>query len=803
MRSPFLPIAVAFILGILFSNSFCPHLIHTFIASAILIILILLLYFKSKIFLSFLSSIIVFFLFGCIAFIINQEILSSNQLLNLWKEKKNTELNQPVEIYGVINKSPEIRWYHLYLIIELDKIVTPSECYKINGGISLKVNLWSQHFANFYHFEYGDYIRTIVHLYEPHNYMNEGCFDYKNYLARQKIYLVGSIESPLLIEVLKKREADAIQLLCQKIRNNLSGRIDYYFSTWKGQLTQEGAFIKSITLGERGKLSSDFRSELLKAGTFHILAISGLHIVIISYFLYYFLSFLRISERLSCIIIIIFVIFYALFTGARIPVLRAMIMTTIYLLGRLLSQESNMLNSLCLACLVILIYKPDQLFDAGFQLSFASTLFIILLAPKLISLLRPWPLKLGEIFAITLAAQIGLIPILIYHFHRISLIAPISNLMTFPLIWLAIILGFFFIISSFSLPEIAEVIAITSQYLIKAFYYLLKYLNNIPYSHQRIPTPFLWLIVFYYFSLILFIVYGYKKKFGKISLAAWLITLLLLIIFPFPPHVMPYLTVTFLDVGRGDSILIEFPGREKMLVDGGGSARNISYIGENVVSPYLWHKRIKQLDIVALSHAHVDHLGGLLAIIDNFNINEIWQGNPPRNNWLYEQFIRKTRVHKIKTVSLFKGYCTTIHGVKIEVLNPSKKRPVPAEEINNDSLVFMLTYGRHKILLTADIEAEAEKELVKQYGSQLQCFVLKASHHASATSNTDEFLAAANPKIFIISGWLPYRQKYQQVELIRNIHQQGFIILRTIEHGQITLKTDGNNIQISTFELGQ
>jgi len=462
-----------------------------------------------------------------------------------------------------------------------------------------------------------------------------------------------------------------------------------------------------------------------------------------------------------------------------------------------------MLNSLCLACLVILIYKPDQLFDAGFQLSFAATLFIILLGPKLIHLIGSWPLKLGEMFAITLTAQIGLIPILIYHFHRISLISPISNLITFPLIWSAIILGFLFIVSSFSLPAVAEAIAVISQNLIKSFYYLLKYLNKIPYSHQRIPTPFLWLIVFYYFSLFLFIILGYKKKLGKISLAVWLISLLFLIISPFPPRFNPYLEVTFLDVRRGDSILIEFPGRENMLLDGGGSSINFSYIGENVVSPYLWQKRIKQINVVALSHAHVDHLGGLLAIIDNFKIKEIWQGNPPINNWLYEQFIRKSKAHNIKIVSLFKGFCTNINGVKIEVLNPSNRGAVPAEEINNESLVLMLTYGKHKILLSADIEAEAERELVKQYGSQLQCLVLKASHHASTTSNTEEFLIATRPKIFIISGWLPNLQKYQQEELIRNLQQNGCVVLKTTEHGQITLKTDGNNIQIRTYNLAR
>ena len=372
-------------------------------------------------------------------------------------------------------------------------------------------------------------------------------------------------------------------------------------------------------------------------------------------------------------------------------------------------------------------------------------------------------------------------------------------MLTFPLTWSTIILGFTFLFFSFTFPLAAEVTAVICQYIIDFFYYLIKLLNKVPYSHQRIPTPFIWLIILYYTVLLLFIIWHWKRRIGKIFLIACSILFLLLIISPFPPSFSPYLTISFLDVGRGDAILIEFPGRQKMLLDGGGYPDNISYIGENVVSPHLWHKRIKKLDIVAASHSHIDHIGGLLAIVDNFEIKEIWHGNPPSNNWLYEQLKIKAKNKKIEMVERFRGFSCNINGIDLKILNPMKKGSVSNEELNSDSLVIMLEYGNHKILLTADIEAEVERELIKQYGSQLRCLVLKASHHGSTASNIEEFLSVTQPNILVISGWLPLLSGDKNLEIVKRLHQKDCLILKTTEHGQISLISDGNSIRIKTF----
>lgn len=799
MRNPLFPLILAFILGILFSYFLHPSLSHIFISLLIIIIIIVISYFSGKKALVFFPAIIAFFLAGCIDYALFQENVSSNQLIKLWEEKKDTEFNQPLEILGIINHQPEIRHNYMYITLKMDKIISPYGCYKIDSSVSLRVNLLPSHVSNLRQIEYGDYIRAITRLREPHFYKNEGCFNYKKYLANQGINLIGSLESPLLIEVMRKGEGNSLFNYFNKLKIWLNSKINQYFINWEGHLTQEGALLKSITLGDRGNLTPNFKETLQKSGVFHILAISGLHIVIISYILFQLLTFFHLSERLKCLTIIMMLVFYALLTGCSVSILRATIMSSIYLIGRVLHQESNMLNSLSLACLIILLYQPEQLFDTGFQLSFIATLFIILLAPRINSYLKRWPLKLGGIISITLAAQLGLIPILIFNFNQVSFSSPISNLIAFPFIGLIIILGIlFFLFSAFS-PACTEASAVTAQYLIKMFFSLVTYFNKIPFSHIKIPEPYTWLIIFYYFFLLLFIVFGWRSKSGKAFLISWSITFLFIIISPFPNNYSPYFKVNFLDVGRGDSICIEFPGREKMLIDGGGFYGNISYIGENVVSPYLWYKKIKKIEVVALSHAHIDHIGGLFSLTDNFRINEIWHGNIPKNNQLFNRFIYKCKDHNLKICKIHQGFSKNINGVEIKVLNPPRKNTIDYEGLNNDSLVIMLIHGDNKILLTGDIEADVERQLVNKYGNQLRCQVLKASHHGSNSSNINEFIKAVRPKIVVISGSLPYNPIIHEDDIDSNHTFRRYVTYRTTEQGQITIISDGKSLQIKTY----
>jgi competence protein ComEC len=799
MRNPLFPLVVAFILGILFSFLLHPSLSHIFIALLIVIIIIVISYFSGKKALLFFPALIAFFLAGCIDYALFQENASSNQLLKLWEEKRNKEFNQPVEIFGIVIHRPEIKHNYMYLTLKMDNIISPEGCYKIDSNISIRVNFLPSHFLALQQIEYGDYIRAITRLREPHFYKNEGCFNYKKYLLNQGISLIGSLESPLLIEVIRKGEGNKLFYHFNKLKSGLESKINQYFINWEGHLTQEGALLKSITLGDRSDLTPDFKQTLQESGVFHILAISGLHIVIISYILFQLLTFFHLTERAKCLTIIMMLLFYALLTGCSISVLRATIMSSIYLIGRVLHQESNMLNSLSLACLIILLYRPEQLFDTGFQLSFTATLFIILLAPKMSSYLKRWPLKLGEIISITLAAQMGLIPILIFNFNQISFSSPISNLIAFPFIGLIIILGIlFFLFSAFS-PACMEASAVVVQYFIKIFFSFISYFNKTPFSHTKIPEPYTWLIILYYFFLFLFIVFGWRSKSGKSFLISWSIIFLCIIISPFPNNYSPYLKVNFLDVGRGDSICIEFPGREKMLIDGGGFYGNISYIGENVVSPHLWYKKIKTIEVVALSHAHIDHIGGLFPLTDNFRINEIWHGNTPKNNQLFNRFIYKCKAHNLKICHIHQGFSKNINGVEVKVLNPPRKSTIDYEELNNDSLVIMLIHGHNRILLTGDIEADVERQLVKKYGKQLRCQVLKASHHGSNSSNINEFIKAVQPKIVVISGSLPYNTIINKDDSDSTHIFQRYLTYRTTEQGQITIISDGKSLQIKTY----
>lgn len=261
--------------------------------------------------------------------------------------------------------------------------------------------------------------------------------------------------------------------------------------------------------------------------------------------------------------------------------------------------------------------------------------------------------------------------------------------------------------------------------------------------------------------------------------------------------------MTTIDVGQGDSLFIVFPDGKKMLLDGGGipafgrQYRSQLDIGEDVVAPYLWNRSIRGVDVVAVSHGHDDHIGGVPALVSDFHPRELWTGAIPDSpEWraVRERAARAgARIVPMQSPRRF-----AYGGAEVEVLAPVAGYSPGDAPANNDSLVLRLSYGRHSFLLCGDVEKQIEYRMLD--GNELtHSDVLKVAHHGSRTSSTEEFIGSVTPAIAVISDGFENSYGHPHPDVIERLEQHRAEVLRTDLDGLITIRTDGRRFQVETF----
>ena len=730
--------------------------------------------------------------------------------------------DKPISFSGTTTYQPERgeRWDACYAIGELQLLSDPTQRVKAKFLIR---------FQQLMPLRYGKRLTLTGVLRQPQAKRNPGGFDYRAYLTRQDV--VGIIDTKGLLRIGEQhgfpplRWVEALRIRTERMIDTVYTRTETETPPLHAQL------LKGILLGKRSEVPTETLDLFRNSGTFHVLAVSGLHVGFIAMFCYFGFSRFRLPQKIVCLLTILAVLIYACLIGFRPSVFRASLMAILFLCAMLIDRDADLFNLLAFAALVLLLLNPHQLWDVGFQLSFAAVASIVYFVPKMEKPLRRWwggaedsaserstvlirfrnrAIKwLVLSYLVTFAVQIGTGPLIAYHFFRAYPLGIIVGPFAVGLVSLIVAVGMTSVCVGFLWVPFAKLLGFLNHAIISVFLSLIGIFGQ-TWGIMKITPPTLGLFVLY-ITICLGITY-WRYVYPQRRVAS-LIGLSVIAIWVWDAAFHErgkLLEVVTLDVGQGDAAIVRFPDNRTMLIDGGirrsyydeRNQRQVDYdVGKRIIEPYLDFHGIRELDRVVLTHPDIDHGGGLGYILQHFKVASVLGiSDAPLASQTHKRLHAIVKARDIPYSFPSAGEIELTPTATLNLLHPidAASTNLFDKDTNDDSLVMKITYGEVDILFTGDIGKAAESRLIAS-AQDLRSEILKVPHHGSRTSSSVPFLDAVQPRYAIFSLGQRNRYQFPHADVVDRYQARGAVLLRTDEAGAITLRTDGTRCWIDTF----
>ena len=694
--------------------------------------------------------------------------------------------------------------------------------------------------------QYGDVLRLPLKLRIPRNFQTPGSFDYAGYLARRDIYLTAFVWDDTEIEIEKiGRRGTWLRHWIEDTRRTVGIFFDEHLPD------RSSAILRALIIGDKSRLDPELRDRFTRVGVAHMLAISGLQIGLVAMLAYWawrwllarsqYLLLMWSVPKQAAFLTLPVVLLYAGLAGGSVSTVRAVIMVAVFLSALLLDKEEEVFRSLALAALIASLIWPGAVLDISFQLSFVAVLAIFLGLHRF----RTWRdnrdkgreddpsqwrqrllRRAGLYGLVTLSATVGTLPLVATHFHIVSLLGLLANLLVVPLlVSVPVVLGLtsaalarlfvnprFPFRAAFALglasaalvflyPRAAAWLVSGAGAAVSLGVWMVEAIAALPFAAVHSVTFTLFEIILFYTLCVslLFFSYIQPPRLRRV-LFACLFGLMLCdgLYWVYQRYFQTDLRVSFLDVGQGDAAVVEFPGSHVMVIDAGGFMSQTFDSGRAIVAPFLWQRKIGRVDTLVLSHPNLDHYGGLEFLAEHFGVTSIWlnRDSERSKSQRFTRLMTTLQETDIQTHILCRDTPDReIGGVRIQILHPPCGRT--RFSTNDASLVLRLSHGEVDFLFSGDVERAGERALLAT-PARLESEILKVPHHGSRSSSTQPFLEVVSPQVAIASLGHNNRFRFPAPEVVERYERQGVELLRTDQVGTVTVRSDGKSYRVET-----
>lgn len=656
---------------------------------------------------------------------------------------------------------------------------------------------------------YGDVIECTALLRVPPPARNPGTLDWRTWLARQDIRFTATIRKSDACAVVAAARGNPVTALSLRLRERFE-RALHLGLTGEPQLA---GVLAGMIIGERSEIPPDTYAVFQRTGVFHIFSVSGLNVTLVAAVIVMALRLVGVPRRWAGLIAIPALVLFVFATGGRPSAVRTLVMASVWLVGWALVRPTDMLNSLAAAALVILMWEPRQLFDGGFVLSFLVVLALIMLTPRLEAWLGqrwaadPWVAEpvtprwrrmievpgrwLTRAVSGSVAAWVGLLPLMAVYFHLCSPVSIVANVIVVPLFGIITTLGMVSMLAHPVWPWLTLTFNNANFFLLSLMIRVVDWLGSVPFGFWFVREPPAWLTVGYYAvgALVLSRVIAWPRRRILVSIAAPALGAAMFLSFDREPVA----EISVLDLTDGQAIFLNLPGeREDLLIDAGGD-----WSGRRVVVPFLRAQGVDRLAATITTRGDKSHVAGFADVLREMPVGAAIHSGCATRSRYYSEWLRAVREAKVPLQTVRAGDAVgDASPAWVHVLHPP--RGPGASRSADNAVVLMVEHGPTRVLLMSDAGETVENALLAS-GVDLHATVMVKGRHEKEASATDAFLDAVRPEtvVQVAGSRTPYR--YPRSDTRERIESRGIRYLRTDETGAVTIRLTPAGYTVKTY----